>query len=299
MSRIEDLEAFIAVVECGSLTSAGRRQGRSLQAVSRSMAVLERDIGVELVHRTTRRCVPSEAGLAFYKRIVGAVDEIGEAKTEANTKRAKPSGILRIGAPVLFGPSFLTPVIAEYIDMHPNVEVELELSDAFVDLASDELDLVLRIGHLPDSGLQSKRLGSLRRVVFGAPAYFKRHGRPAHPTDLRQHRCIVRTVDPAPGRWAFQVNGKPRTVTVSGSFRSNTMSSIYSAVTEGVGIGYSPLWQIKSLVDKRRVELVLENFEPAPVPIHLLWKENKLPPAKVRSFIDLVSGRLKTVLKAL
>ncbi|TCU15845.1 LysR family transcriptional regulator [Rhizobium sullae] len=293
MSRLADLETFIAIIEHGSMTNAARNLDRSLQAVSRSLAALEEDIGVQLVHRTTRQSGASEAGLAFYKRLKPAVAEIREAELEANNRRSEPSGILRVGAPFLFGPEFLVPIIAEYMRTYPSVEVDLQLSDAFVDLAAEGLDLVLRIADLPDSGLQAKRLGALRRVVFGAPSYFERHGRPEHPSDLRHHACLVRTIDQRPGQWSFLIDGKPRAITVSGSFRANTMAAIYSAASHGLGIAYSPLWQVRHLIDKGSIELVLKEFEPKPVPIHALWQENRFPPAKVRAFIDLLTVRLK------
>ncbi|MGE8690247.1 MAG: LysR family transcriptional regulator [Achromobacter sp.] len=293
MSRLEDLEAFIRIVEVGSLTKAARNLGRSLQAVSRSLAALEEDVGVQLVHRSTRHLALSEAGETFYRRVKPAMAEIGEARLEAADRRTEPSGILRVGAPILFGPDFLVPIIADYLRAYPQVEVDLQLTDSFSDLAGEGLDLVVRIGDLPDSGLQGKRLGTLRRVVFGAPSYFERHGRPAHPLELRQHACIVRTVDPRPGLWAFQIGGKRRTVGVRGRFRSNTMAAIYGAVSAGLGIGYSPLWQIRHLLDAGEVELILQDFEPRPVPIHALWQENRLPPAKVRAFVDYLAARLK------
>ncbi|WP_419771514.1 LysR family transcriptional regulator [Bordetella bronchiseptica] len=291
MSRLEDLETFIHIAEAGSLTQAARRLDRSLQAVSRTLAALEQDLGVQLVHRSTRRLALSEAGQAYYHRIKPAIAAIAQARLDIAERRAAPSGTLRVGAPVLFGPDFLVPVIADYMRAYPQVHVDLQLTDAFADLADEGLDLVVRIGDLPDSGLQGRRLGALRRVVFGAPAYFAQHGRPTHPEELRQHACIVRTVDPHPGRWAFQIAGKRRTVAVRGAFRANTMAAIYSAVGAGLGIGYSPLWQIQRLLDAGQVETVLEDFEPRPVPIHVLWQENRLMPAKVRAFVDcLVAG---------
>jgi DNA-binding transcriptional LysR family regulator len=292
MSRIEDLATFIAIVESGSLTEAGRRTGRSLQGVSRSLATLEADVGVELIHRTTRQCTPSEAGLTFYDRVVPALAEISEAKLEAVSRRSEPAGLLRIGAPVMFGPDLLMPIVAEYMRLYPKVEIDLELSDAFVDLAVGHLDIVVRIGHPPDSGLQARRLGELRRVVFGAPSYFERHGRPEHPFDLRKHACIVRTVGSRPGTWSLQIDGRPRPVRVSGPFRTNTMTAVYAAVCQGLGIGYSPLWQIRALVASGEVEIVLEKFEPDPVPIHALWQENRHLPAKIRRFVELVVAHL-------
>lgn len=293
MSRIEDLEAFLAIVEQGSLTAAAKRLGRPLQTVSRSLAMLEADLGVELVHRTTRRSMPSEAGQSFYRRIKPAVEEIHEAREEAAQRRSEPSGVLRLGAPALFAPRFLMPVIAEYMARYPRVEVDLDLADAFVDFAGSGLDMVVRIGELADSGLTGKRLGALRRVVFGAPSYFARFGRPAHPLELARHNCITRTVDERPGGWMFTIDGRPRAVKVSGTFRTNAMNAIYAAVEAGLGLGYSPLWQIKHLIDEGKVEIVLEAFEPAPVPIHALWLEGRSPSAKIRRFLDLLGEQLK------
>ncbi|MDX8493794.1 LysR family transcriptional regulator [Mesorhizobium sp. VK22B] len=292
MSRIDDFEAFIAIVEHGSLTAAARRTNRSLQSISRSLATLEEAVGVELVHRTTRRSAPSEAGAAFFRRIKPAIDEINEATLKAANQRSEPSGVLRVGAPVLFGPDFLVPVIAGYMRTHPRVEVDLRLSDEFADLGAEALDLAVRIGDLPDSSLRAKRLGALRRVVFGAPSYFAERGRPSHPFELGKHSCIVRTVDERPGEWMFQIDGKPRTVKVAGAFRSNLMTPIYAAAIHGLGLGYSPLWQIKHLVDDGRVELVLTEFEPVPVPIHALWQEGRSSSAKVRAFLDMLASRL-------
>ncbi|GLK96995.1 hypothetical protein GCM10008164_47390 [Achromobacter xylosoxidans] len=226
-------------------------------------------------------------------RVKPAVAEIGEARLEVADRRTAPSGLLRVGAPILFGPDFLVPVIAQYMQAYPQVEVDLQLTDSFTDLSSAGLDLVVRIADLPDSGLQGRRLGTLRRVVFGARSYFEQHGRPSHPSELRQHACIVRTVDQHPGQWVFQIDGKRRAVGVRGPFRTNTMAAIYRAVSAGLGIGYSPLWQIKHLLDAGQVETILEDFEPKPVPIHALWQENRLPPAKVRAFVDHLVERLR------
>ncbi|HEV7320352.1 MAG TPA: LysR family transcriptional regulator [Ensifer sp.] len=293
MSRIEDLETFLAIVEQGSLTAAARRLGRPLQTVSRTLALLEEDLGVELVHRTTRRSVLSEAGESFYRRIKPAVEEIHEAREEAAQRRIEPSGVLRLGAPSLFAPRFLMPVIAAYMAKYPRVEVDLDLSDVFSDLAADGLDMVIRIGDLADSGLTGKRLGALRRVVFGAPSYFARFGRPEHPLELPRHACVARTVDERPGVWMFVVDGRPRAVKVSGAFRTNSINAVYSAVEQGLGLGFSPLWQIKHLIDEGKVEIVLDAFEPAPVPIHALWLEGRSPTAKIRCFLDLLAEKLK------
>lgn len=293
MTRINDLEAFVATVEDQSLTKASRRLNRSLQSISRSLATLEEDVGVTLIHRTTRRSVPSEAGLSFYRRIKPAVDDIREARLDITNQQSELSGTLRVGAAVLFAPDFLVPIVADYMRAHPNVQVELQLSDAFADLSDEQVDIAIRIGNLPDSSLQGRRLGSLRRVVFGAPSYLDRHGRPSHPLELRRHECLVRTVGEQPNAWVFRIDGKPRVIKVDGKFRANTMTAIYAAASHGLGLGYSPLWQIKHLIDESKVEVVLQAFEPPPVPIHALWLQGQARSVKVRSFIDFLTERLK------
>lgn len=290
--RVADLEAFVTIAEAGSLTAAARRLGRSLQTVSRSLAALEADVGIELLHRTTRHSTMSEAGKAFYQRVKPAVTEIREAQGEVVDRRAEPKGTLRVGAPVLFGPDFLVPILSTYAARYPAVEIDLQLADSFANLAEEGLDVVIRIADLPDSGLQSRRLGTLRRVVFGAPAYFEKNGRPQHPKELRGHSCIVRTTDQRVGHWAFRIAGKTRSVAVGRGFRTNTMTAIYSAVRNGMGLGYSPLWQIRHLVETGEVETVLEEFEPPPVPINVLWQENRSPPAKVRELLNLLVSQL-------
>ncbi|MBO1908749.1 LysR family transcriptional regulator [Microvirga sp. 3-52] len=293
MDRIDDLEAFLAVVDEGSLTAAGHRLSRSLQSISRSLATLERSIGVELVQRTTRLSQPTETGRAFYERIKPVLQELNEARLEAANRRAEPSGLLRIGASVLFGPAYLVPVIARFMERHPQIRVELKLSDRFVDLADERLDLAVRIGHLPDSSFKARRLGTLRRVFFGAPGYFNKYGRPEHPHDLVRHQCVVRSSDRQDDAWPILIDGKPGTVRVNGRFRADDTATTYAAVSQGLGIGFTPLWQIRDLVDHGVVELVLVPFEPPTVPIHAVWHASKLTPAKSRLFIDYLAEQLE------
>lgn len=294
MGRLEDLETFIAIVESGSLTAAARRLDRPLQSVSRSLSVLERSVGVELVRRTTRQMSPTEAGVEFYTRVKPAVGEIHEARLQVGNRRIEPAGLLRIGAPVFFAPAYVVPAAAEFISRHPQVELDLKLSDKFVDLIEEQLDLAVRIGELADTDLKAKRLGDLRRVFFGAPSYFAKHGRPDHPAALARHQCIVRTVAPADSRWPYKDAGSVKTVQVKGRFRADHGASMYAAVTAGLGIGFTPLWQIRQLVDEEQVELILVGYEPPPVPIHVMWQGGKLMQAKTRLFIDALADRLRT-----
>lgn len=292
MSRIDDLEAFVCILEEGGLTAAARRLRRSLQSVSRSLIALEHDLGTTLIQRTTRRSRATEAGLAFYRRVRPALSELNEARLELINRGAEPSGLLRIGAPVQFAPIHLVPIVAAFMDRYPEVTVELKLSDRFVDLTEEGLDLAVRIGSLPDSSLKARRLGELRRVTFGAPAYFAKHGRPAHPGDLEHHQCIVRSFGGESEKWPFRIDGKPRRVSVTGRFRADSTAAIYAAVEQGLGIGFTPLWQIRGLLDRGLAELILVPFETPGIPVHAVWVPGQLMPPTTRLFIDFLAAQL-------
>lgn len=291
---MEEIEVFLAVVEAGSQTAAARQLGRSLQSVNRALAALERSVGVELVRRTTRQSVATEAGLAFYRRVKPAFVEIGEARLEAANRRVEPSGLLRIAAPILFGSTHVVPAIADFMTRFPRIEADLNVSDRPIDVIGDGFDLAVRIRELPDSSLKARRLGELRTVVYGAPGYFARHGRPQRPGDLAGHQCILRKT--APGEteaWRFQIDGEVKALQVNGRFRTDNTTAAHAAACHGIGIGYAPFWQIRDLVDDGALEIVLAEFEAPRMPVHVVFPPSAAPPAKTRLFVDLLAERLK------
>lgn len=293
VDRLEDLQAFVAVVEHGGLTAAARHLGRSLQSVSRSLAAVERETGVELVRRTTRRSAATEAGAAFQRRVAAALAEIEAARAEAANTRAEPGGLLRVTASTAFAPLYLVPAIGEFLARHSRVEVELDQSDGFVDLVAQGIDLAVRIGDLPDSGLKARRLADLRRVVFAAPAYLARAGRPRRPEDLARHECIIRTAARDGATWPFLIEGKLRRIAVHGRFRASGALAANAAAASGQGIANAPLWQVRALVDAGAVELLLTRYEPPPVPVHAVWPATRLLAAKTQLFVDFLADRLR------
>jgi DNA-binding transcriptional LysR family regulator len=293
MNRMEDLQAFAAVVDKGSLTAAARHLGRSLQSVSRSLAALEREVGVELVRRTTRRSSPTDAGAAFHRRLSAALAEIEAAKLETSNRRAEATGLLRLSASTAFAPLYIVPALPDFLQAHPRVQIELDLSDGYVDLIGGGFDLAIRIGELPDSSLKARRLASSRRVTFGAPGYFTKHGRPRRPEDLARHACIVRTAAREGDSWPFMVYGRMRAVKVTGRFRTSGALAANVAAVQGLGVANAPLWQVRGLVDRGVAELVLTRFEPAPIPIHAIWPATAVLPAKTQLFVEFIAERLK------
>jgi DNA-binding transcriptional LysR family regulator len=293
VDRIADFQAFVAIVDKGSLTAAAKQLGRSLQSISRSLATLEGDLGVELIVRTTRRSAATEAGLAFYRRVGAALSEIEAAKLETSNRRSEPVGLLRITCSTVFAPLYVVPAVCAFLESHPKVDIELDMSDGYVDLISQGFDLAIRIGELPDSSLKARRLADLRRVVFAAPDYFAKHGRPKVPGDLAGHQCLVRTSARDSDAWPFLVGGRLKAVKVAGRFRSSGALAVNEAAVQGLGIANAPLWQVRALVDRGVVELVLTRFEPPRVPVHAVWPTTRLLPAKTQSFLNYFAARLK------
>jgi DNA-binding transcriptional LysR family regulator len=293
VNRIEDFEAFAGVVEKGSLTAAARQLRRSLQSVSRSLAALEQEVGVELVRRTTRHSSPTDAGLAFYRRLSAALAEIDAAKREASNRSVEASGLLRISASSAFAPLYIVPALPSFLQAHPRVEIELDLSDGYVDLIGEGFDLAIRIGELPDSSLKARLLANSHRVVFASPSYLAKHGRPRRPEDLAGHQCIVRTAAREGNVWPFKVDGRTKGVKVAGRFRTNGALAANQAAADGLGIANAPLWQVRTLVDRGDVELILARFEPPPVSIHAVWPATRVLPARTQLFIEYLGARLK------
>jgi DNA-binding transcriptional LysR family regulator len=293
VDRIADFQAFVAIVDKGSLTAAAKQLGRSLQSISRSLATLEGDLGVELIARTTRRSAATEAGLAFYRRVGAALSEIEAAKLETSKRRSEPVGLLRITCSTVFAPLYVVPAVCAFLESHPKVDIDLDMSDGYVDLISQGFDLAIRIGELPDSSLKARRLADLRRVVFAAPGYFAKHGRPKVPGDLAGHQCLVRTSARDSDAWPFLVGGRLKAVKVAGRFRSSGALAVNEAAVQGLGIANAPLWQVRALVDRGVVELVLTRFEPPRVPVHAVWPATRLLPAKTQLFLNYLAARLK------
>jgi DNA-binding transcriptional LysR family regulator len=292
VERLDDLEAFVAIVEKGSQAAASRHLRRPLQSLNRSLIALERAVGVELVKRTTRRSEPTEAGRLFYERVKPAIAEIIEARNEAANLRGDVSGALKVGAPVLFASCYVAPIVARFLKLYPGVDIELKASDEQVDLAADGLDVAVRIGNSVDDSLTARRLYALRVVTCGAPSYFAEHGTPKHPDDLDKHHCVLRAG--AADNWTFRIGGKRATIKVSGRFRSNSAAVIRDVASEGLGLAQLPLWQIREHVDQGALAIVLPEFEAEGMPIQLVWPPTRAPLERMRRFVDFLVNDLKT-----
>lgn len=293
MDRFQELSVFVGVAELGGFAAAARALAMSPPAVTRSVSALEDRIGTRLFIRTTRSVRLTESGqrlLGDAKRILADLEEAEEAAVGSH---AAPRGEIRITAPVLFGRIHITPILGDFLDEFPMVSARTLFVDRIVNLMDEGLDVAIRIGDLPDSSLTAVRVGSVRRVVFAAPAYLNEHGRPEHPRDLGRHRVIQSTAIGTSGHIQFREDGKLLSQRISPRLMMNSIDALIELVRRGWGISQSLSYQVAGLVDTGELEIVLEDFELPAWPVHVVHQEGRLVSAKVRAFVDYCVERLR------
>jgi DNA-binding transcriptional LysR family regulator len=293
-AKLEDYEAFIAVVDTGNLTRAAARLRRSLQSVSRSLAALEAQLGVVLVRRTTRTAQPTEAGLTFHRRLSAALREVALAEAELSDTAETLQGTLRIAGSAVFVGHYVVPAIREFSLQHPAVKFDLRISEEFTEPVRTGVDIMIRIGQLPPSRMQSRKIASLRRVAIASPSYVAQRGRPEIPADLARHACIVRTSAQDARAWTFHTrDGTAHRVPVESVFEADNAHVTMHAVLAGMGIAVIPFYHVREAIKAGLAEVVLDGFTLAPIPAHAVWPSGSRTPSRVRRFVDLLARGLK------
>lgn len=292
MLDLLSLQTFVRIADGGSLSAAARATGRSLPAVSRSLVQLEAELGVRLLHRTTRRSHLTDAGAQYLERCRRILAELDEANASVSDHGRSLAGPIVLTAPVLFGQMHIAPVVTEFLGTHPEVTVSLVLTDTIANIVEEGIDLAVRIGKLQDSGLVARRLGEVRRVACASPAYLKRRGTPQAPKDLAHHSCLrFGALSPTP-YWEFHEAGKPRQVRVQGSFSSNEGASVIEAARGGLGVVVALSYQLQQPVAAGELRVILQAYEPARIPVHVILPSGRLQPARVRALADLLQARI-------
>lgn len=290
MDRLDDMVTFIKVVDCRSFTQAAERLGLSKSVVSRRMAELENRLGARLLNRTTRRLSLTEVGAAFYQRCVRIVSDVEEAERAAGALHAAPRGRLRVNAPLSFGIQHIAPALPRFLERYPELEVEMDLNDRYVDLVDEGYDVAVRIGRLKDSSLVARRLAPNRRVVAGSPVYFGRKGRPARPEELTDHDCLVYTNIPVAEQWQFRIDGETRAVRVEARLRSNNGEVLHAAALAGFGLVMMPTFICGHDLAAGRLEAVLEDCTVSESAVHAVYPHNRHLSPKVRAFVDFLGA---------
>lgn len=292
MDRLHAMQVFAAVARGGGFAAAARHLGLSPPAVTRAIAGLEDHIGTRLFSRTTRSVALTESGQRYLVDVERILQELDDAEAGAQGLHASPRGALTITAPVLFGRLYLAPILLEFLDLHPAVTGRLLLLDRVTNLLEEGMDVALRIGHLNDSGMAAARVGSVRSVVCASPDYLQRRGVPQHPDELADHRLIVATSSLGHHEWRFGRDDR-LTVRISPGLMCNSNAAIVQAVERGWGISRLLSYQVGPSITTGRIRLILESFERAPLPVHLVHLEGRRASAKVRAFVDFASARLR------
>lgn len=286
------MKVLVRIADTGGFAGAARQLNMSPPAVTRAVAALEEAIGARLLTRTTRLVKLTEAGqhyVADCRRILASIDE---AEASAAGSFARPQGGLTVTASVLFGQMYVMPVLMEFLDTYPEVTGTLLLLDRVTNMVDEGIDVGIRIGHLPDSSQSAVKVGTVRRVICGSPAYFEQHGVPRHPSDLTGHRIVASTGAWASLDWRFGPQGGIVTPVRPALFCNSNEAAI-TAARAGWGLTRVLSYQIGPDLRDGRLQTVLDGFEEPALPIHIVHPEGRHAAAKVRAFVDFAATRLR------
>jgi len=301
MDRLEAMEMLLEVVDLGSFSAAGRKLGVPVSTVSRKISDLEDTLGARLLVRTTRRLALTDTGMNYAEAARRILEQVEEAEREAAGEFSIPKGELTITAPIMFGRLHVLPVVSEFLKLFPQIDIRLLLSDRNVHLVEDHVDMATRIGSLPDSGLVATRLGRMRTVVCASPMLLARHARPRRPEDLRALPCVTfDTPLPSPN-WQFREPGSGAVIQVGIKPRLAVTSSdaTLAAALDCAGVARLLHYQAAEALAEGRLEILLEEFEPEPAPVHILHAARGQMPLKLRRFLDFATPKLRARLERL
>ncbi|HVH06632.1 MAG TPA: LysR family transcriptional regulator [Myxococcota bacterium] len=294
MDALTQLRIFVAVAEGEGFAPAARRLGVSPPAVTRAVAALERRIGARLFHRTTRVVRTTEAGARFLGDCRRILAELDEAEARAAGLHAEPRGRLAVTAPVMFGRLFVTAVILDFLAERRGIEIRASLSDRVVDLIEEGLDVAVRIAHLPDSTLAAVRVGSVRQVLCASPAFLATHGTPRHPSDLARFETVAFGTAERLPPWSFAAAEGELRVDLASRLVANTPDVAVVSALAGFGIARVLSYQVGAELRDGRLVRLLPDFEPPPIPIHVVHPEGRRASARVRAFVDFAVERLRS-----
>lgn len=288
------MRVFASVAEEGGFAAASRKLDLSPAAVTRAIVALEEQLGARLLQRTTRNVRFTDAGRQYYDNVRAILVSIAEANEAVADINATPRGTLSITAPVMFGRMFVMPCIIDYMQRYPQVKMIAHLVDRVTNLVDEGMDVAIRIGHLPDSGLRAIKVGQVRRVLCASPAYLEKCGTPQLPADLAKHAIIASSAVSPHTEWRFQANHEPLMLRIDPRLTVTSNDAALAAAVGGLGIARLLSYQLWDELESDALRLVLEAFEEEPWPVHVVHREDKLGSSKVRSFIDDMVESLRT-----
>ena len=294
--RLPDLEAwaiFACVVEHRSFSGAAAAIGVSKATVSKAISRLEAQLGTSLFHRTSRKLTLTDSGKGLADHARRILAEAQAAEEAAHDSATLPTGLVRVAAPMTFGMTYLAPAIAEFLVSHPGIQIDLNLSDARVDIVADGFDIALRIADLPDSSLRARRLCGIAVHCVASPGYLDRRGRPGHPAQLSEHDCLGYTNTPG-GVWRFAgPGGEEAMVHASGPLMTNSGDAMLPALRKGLGVARLPEFIVRDDLAAGTLEAILTAWVPPAIGLHLLTPPSTLRPARVEILIGFLAERFR------
>jgi DNA-binding transcriptional LysR family regulator len=292
MDEFLKIRTLVQVVEAGSFSAAARQTDMSISAIARQVKALEESLGVRLLNRTTRNQALTEAGALFYERARAILDDVERAKRDASSFQKAVKGVLRVSLRVSAGTTVIVPALPRFLERHPELTVNVSLSDERFDLVARGVDVAVWLGHLGDTGVVARRLTPTRRVVCGSPEYFRKNGTPGRPTDLASHNCILFTVNQYGRAWRFSKDDRRVDIPVSGNLESSHAQVLMSAALAGVGLVLVPDWMARGPINDGRLQTVLADYEISPTDydaaLYAVYPHSRGLSPKARAFVDFL-----------
>jgi LysR family transcriptional regulator for bpeEF and oprC len=296
MNKLQAMEVFVQVVDSGGFTRAAENMQLPKATVSTLVQALEQALAVKLLHRTTRQVSVTSDGAAYYERCLRILSDVREAEESLSNNRASPSGRLRVDVSTGMASDIIIPSLHGFFERYPDIRLDLGCGDRPVDLIEEGIDCAIRGGNLPDSALIARRIGVLQFATAATPAYFEKYGRPAHPNDLAQHRCINyfssktgKTYD-----WDFVRGDETILVPAPSCLAVNDSTAYMTAGLQGLGMIQMASYMIEPMLASGQMELALEDWTSTPLPINVVYPQNRHLSAKVRVFVEWVAELLAT-----
>jgi DNA-binding transcriptional LysR family regulator len=292
MDKFEGIQAFTQVVKFGGFAAAARELGVSRSAVNKLVINLENQLGVQLLHRSTRRVSPTETGLAFYQRCLAILADLAEAEQAVVQLQEEPKGALRVNAPMSFGTLHLAPALAEFLVQYPDVQVQLTLSDRLIDPISEGFDVTVRIAQVQaNTSLVVHELIEAKRVLCAAPTYLETYGIPNHPTELRHHSCLHYGHFATDNHWTLIGPDGEHTVSIQGALCSNNGEVLREAAIHGLGITLLPLFIVGRDLNQGRLQTLLPDYHPPDLSISAIYPATRHLSTKIRLFVQFLKER--------
>lgn len=297
MGRLEAMRVFASIVESGGFSAASRALGIPLPTVSRQIAELEKQLGAQLLTRSTRKVAVTESGRQYYNSVCRILESIADAEAEVAGEYRSPRGRLTITAPALFGTLHVLPVVLEFMKTHENIIARLLFSNFIADLVDESIDIGIRIGKVVDTSLIASSIGEVRHLYCASPNYLSTRGWPQRPENLKEHDCISfsKFGDPAP--WPFRTAGQVQSnLAFTPRLVVDSAEAAIAAAIAGSGVTWLYSYQAAPHIADGSLSRVLVDFEPAPAPVNIVHPSTRLEPQKVRSFIEFSRERLRSSL---